>query len=97
MAPACSLVSTTSTPLSPVFGSVSTGMPRPLSATSTEPSSWSVTVMWSQAPASASSTALSMISHRQCIRPWLSVVPMYMPGRLRTASRPSRTVKLSAP
>ena len=53
--------------------------------------------MWSQAPASASSTALSMISHRQCIRPWLSVVPMYMPGRLRTASRPSRTVKLSAP
>lgn len=27
----------------------------------------------------------------------LSVVPMYMPGRLRTASKPSSTVRLSAP
>ena len=47
--------------------------------------------MWSQCPPSASSTELSMISHRQCIRPRLSVDPMYMPGRLRTASSPSRT------
>jgi hypothetical protein len=30
-----------------------------------------------------------MISQRQCMRPRLSVEPMYMPGRLRTASRPS--------
>ena len=44
-----------------------------------------------QTPASASSTALSMISHRQCISPRVSVDPMYMPGRLRTASSPSRT------
>ena len=47
--------------------------------------------MRSQWPPSASSTALSMISQRQCMRPRESVDPMYMPGRLRTASRPSRT------
>ena len=35
-----------------------------------------------RAPASASSTPLSMISHRQCIRPRVSVEPMYMPGPL---------------
>ncbi len=34
-----------------------------------------------------------MISHRQCMRPRESVEPMYMPGRLRTASRPSRTCR----
>ena len=44
-----------------------------------------------------SSTELSMISHRQCIRPCESVVPMYMPGRLRTASKPSRTARSLAP
>src|SRR5215469_8982402 len=32
-----------------------------------------------------------MTSHRQCSRPRLSVDPIYMPGRLRTASRPSST------
>src|SRR5690625_3658009 len=37
-----------------------------------------------------------MISHRQCIRPRESVDPMYMPGRLRTASNPSRTDRLRA-
>ena len=42
-------------------------------------------------PSSDSSTALSMISHRQCMSPRESVEPMYMPGRLRTASSPSRT------
>ncbi len=47
--------------------------------------------MWSQCPPSASSTALSMISQRQCMSPRESVDPMYMPGRLRTASSPSRT------
>ena len=44
-------------------------------------------------PPRASSTALSMISHRQCMSPRPSVEPMYMPGRLRTASRPSRTCR----
>src|SRR5215218_5170401 len=47
-------------------------------------------------PASASSTELSMISHRQCIRPRESVDPMYMPGRLRTASSPSSTLRWRA-
>ena len=45
----------------PVFGSLSTGMPRPLSATSTEPSVCRVTTMSLQKPAKASSTELSMI------------------------------------
>jgi len=41
--PACSLVITSSTPLSLVLRSASTGMPRPLSLTSAEPSACSVT------------------------------------------------------
>ena len=89
--PACSLVKTTSTPERPVFGSISTGMPRAVSRTSTL---WSLCRMieieppW---PPRASSTLLSIISHRQCMSPRESVEPMYMPGRLRTASRPSST------
>jgi len=89
--PACSRVITSSTPVSLVFGSTSTGMPRPLSRTSADPSGCRTTSIRLQWPASASSTALSKISHRQCMRPRLSVEPMYMPGRLRTASRPSST------
>ncbi len=49
--PACSLVKTTSTPESPVFGSLSTGMPRPLSWTSAEPSGCRVTRIEVQKPA----------------------------------------------
>src|SRR5450756_3076657 len=94
--PACSLVNTTSTPVRPVRGSRSTGMPRPLSRTSTDPSAISTTSMRSHAPARASSTELSMISHTQCMSPRESVEPMYMPGRLRTASRPSRTCRWRA-
>ena len=41
--PACSLVKTTSTPERPVLGSLSTGMPRPSSWTSAEPSGCSRT------------------------------------------------------
>ena len=89
--PACSLVITSSTPVSLVLRSTSTGMPRPLSLTSAEPSACSVTSIPVQCPARASSTALSKISPRQCWSPRLSVDPIYMPGRLRTASRPSRT------
>src|SRR3546814_20314824 len=37
-----------------------------------------------------------MISQTQCISPRVSVEPMYMPGRLRTASRPSRTRRWAA-
>ena len=42
-------------------------------------------------PARASSMELSTISRTRFINPWTPVDPMYMPGRLRTASRPSRT------
>ncbi|CPU65641.1 Uncharacterised protein [Mycobacteroides abscessus] len=94
--PAWSLVNTTSTPDRPVFGSMSTGMPRPSSSTVTEVSACSTTRIFEQLPASASSTELSMISQRQCMRPRESVVPMYMPGRLRTASRPSSTDRCRA-
>ena len=94
--PACSFVKTTSTPVRPVFGSTSTGMPRAVSVTWTEPSGNSRTPISSPCPARASSTELSMISHRQCIRPRESVDPMYMPGRFRTASSPSRTERWRA-
>jgi len=89
-------VMTTSTPLSFVLGSISTGMPRPSSPTSTDPSGYKVTVILRQCPARASSTELSIISHRQCMSPRLSLEPMYMPGLLRTASRPSRTARCRA-
>ena len=75
---------------------MSTGTPRPLSRTSMEPSSWTVTEMSSPCPSRASSTALSTISHTQCMRPRWSVEPMYIPGRLRTASSPSRTERWRA-
>ena len=74
------------------------GMPRPLSSTVTEPSGFSWMRMRSQWPASASSMALSDTSNTMWWRPEpSSVSPMYMPGRLRTASRPLRTLMLSAP
>jgi hypothetical protein len=59
-------------------------MPRPSSCNlGGDPSGCSVTSIDSaRSPANASSTALSMISHRQCIRPSVSVDPMYMPGPL---------------
>src|SRR4051812_6175467 len=71
---------------------MSTGIPRPLSTHRTPPSERIVTSMWSQNPASASSTELSTISETRWCRPRGPVEPMYMPGRLRTASSPSRTV-----
>ena len=73
-------------------GCMSTGIPRPLSTTRTPPSASSVTSMRSAWPASASSTELSTTSHTRWCRPRSEVEPMYMPGRLRTASSPSRTV-----
>src|SRR5437763_3320880 len=67
-------------------------MPRPLSVTRTPPLSSRVTTMVSQYPASASSTELSTTSWTRWCRPRSPVEPMYIPGRLRTASRPSSTV-----
>src|SRR5690606_39899423 len=49
-------------------------------------------ILVSQKPANASSTALSTTSQTRWCRPRSPVEPMYMAGRLRTASRPSRTV-----
>ena len=50
-------------------------------------------VQW---PAIASSTELSTTSQTRWCRPVGPVEPMYMPGRLRTASSPSRTVMSSS-
>src|SRR5690606_25094259 len=77
---------------------MSAGVPRPLSSTETEPSASSSISTRSQCPASASSMALSETSNTMWCRPEpSSVSPMYMPGRLRTASRPLRTLMESAP
>src|SRR5581483_3209759 len=45
----------------------------------------------------ASSTELSTTSQMRWCRPLGPVDPMYMPGRLRTGSRPLRTVRSLAP
>ena len=67
-------------------------MPRPSSRTVTLPSPFSVSEQRVANPACASSTALSMISNAMWCRPEpSSVSPMYMPGRLRTASSPRST------
>ena len=71
-------------------------MPEPSSATRTAPSAVRVTSMRLQRPASASSTELSTTSHTRWCRPRAPVEPMYIPGRLRTASSPSRTVMFLA-
>ncbi|VWM18330.1 Uncharacterised protein [Collinsella intestinalis] len=73
-------------------GCISTGMPRPLSTTVIELSGWTVTSMLEQKPAMASSTELSTISHTRWCKPVELVEPIYIPGRTRTASRPSRTL-----
>ena len=87
----------TSSALLPVLGWMSTGMPRPLSATEIVlPSAPSVTTIREAWPFMTSSTALSTISQSRWCSPALSTPPMYMPGRRRTASRPSRTVIDSA-
>src|SRR5665647_1750593 len=90
--PACSWVSTTSTAGLPSPIMMSVGMPRPLSTTLTPPSDCRVTSMCSACPASASSIELSTTSQTRWCRPRSPVEPMYILGRLRTASRPSRTV-----
>src|SRR5664280_128415 len=68
------------------------GMPRPLSLTLTPPSARRVTLMRVQNPAMASSTELSTTSQTRWWSPVGPVDPMYIPGRFRTGSRPSRTV-----
>jgi hypothetical protein len=75
---------------------LSTGIPRPLSSTTTDESFLSVTLISDAKPANASSTALSKISQTKWCKPCTSVEPMYIPGLLRTASRPLSVIILSA-
>src|SRR5262245_58822935 len=72
-------------------------MPRPSSSTVTLESMWMVTSTRVQKPARASSMELSTTSKTRWCRPRSAVSPMYIPGRFRTASRPSRTLMFSAP
>src|SRR5207244_13196472 len=60
--------------------------------TVTELSGWIVRATLEQQPARASSTELSATSYTRWCNPRGPVEPMYIPGRLRTASNPSRTV-----
>ncbi len=77
----------------PCTGCGPTGIPRPLSSTVTESSAWTMTEIVSQYPAWASSIALSTSSVTMWWRPEMSsVFPMYIPGRLRTASSPLRSL-----
>ncbi|MND57795.1 hypothetical protein D3C80_489310 [compost metagenome] len=74
---------------------ISTGMPRPLSRTVMDSSVWMVMLISEQKPASASSIELSTTSNTMWCRPVpSSVSPMYIPGRLRTASSPFSTLML---
>src|SRR5450759_2070459 len=66
-------------------------MPRPLSTTVTDPSALMAMSIFVQYPARASSTELSTTSYTRWCRPFGPVDPMYMLGRLRTASSPSST------
>src|SRR5688500_13956553 len=95
--PACSSVITISAAerLRSSSSLTSVGMPRPLSTTEMELSVWITTLMSSQCPARASSMALSTTSNTMWCKPVPSEVsPMYIPGRLRTASRPLRILML---
>ena len=85
----------TSRALFPVRGD-RPGSPRPSSTTSSRPSAWIVTSIRVAWLAIASSMLLSTTSQTSWWSPRASVEPMYMPGRLRTAVRPSRTWMLAA-
>src|ERR1700722_13050262 len=71
---------------------MSTGIPRPLSTTVTLLSSCTVTLISSAKFAIASSTELSTTSQTRWCSPISPVEPMYIAGRLRTASIPPKTL-----
>ena len=82
--------------LSLFIGSI--GMPLPSSTTVHEPSTPIRTVIVDAKPAMTSSIALSTTSYTIWCKPLpSSVSPMYIPGLLRTASKPLRTLIESAP
>mmetsp|Transcript_3535 Transcript_3535/g.8517 ORF Transcript_3535/g.8517 Transcript_3535/m.8517 type:complete len:223 (+) Transcript_3535:1809-2477(+) len=95
--PACKTVRTVSRALIFVFGCTSVGIPRPSSTTVQDPSGLMVVEIKVACPAKASSTELSTTSHTRWCKPSGPVDPMYMPGRFRTGSRPSKTVIWPAP
>src|SRR3954467_1724998 len=72
-------------------------MPRPSSSTWTLPSACSVTTTFVAWPATPSSVEVSTTSEKRGLMPRLSAEPSHHPGGLRTASRPSRWVRSSAP
>src|SRR3989344_4808778 len=90
--PAWSIVMTVSSVETFVFGWMSTGMPRPSSATRTRFSGRSAISMSFANPPIASSRELSKTSQTRWWSPAELVVPMYIPGRRRTAPKPSSTV-----
>ncbi len=96
--PACSCVIITCAAETFSSSCSPTGIPRPLSFTVTEPSAFNITSMRSQYPANDSSIALSTTSYTMWCKPVpSSVSPIYIPGRLRTASSPRKTLMESAP
>ena len=94
--PACNTVYTTRAVGIFFVGWMSTGTPRPLSSTTTPPSFNNVKWSSLQNPARCSSIPLSRISHIIWWRPLVPVLPIYIPGRLRTASNPSK-ITISLP
>ena len=95
--PACSCVIITSAADIPSPLWIPTGIPRPSSDTDAELSVYNVTTILLQCPANASSIELSTTSYNMWCNPLISsVLPMYIPGRFRTASRPLRTLIESA-
>ena len=88
--PAPILVMTTSSAETPSFLCIPTGIPRPLSSTVMELFSLISTDIKSQCPARASSMELSTTSYTKWCNPLTPTSPIYMDGRIRTCSMPSR-------
>ncbi len=89
--PAWRTVNTVSTADFFVLGWISTGIPLPLSSTTTELSAFNVTCIFEAWPAKCSSIELSTISLTRWWRPFEFVSPIYIPGLFLTASKFSTT------
>ena len=102
--PACNTVKTVCNAETLVTGCILVGIPRPSSITVMEffvssrdgSSLWIVIATKVACPAKTSSTELSTTSHIKWCNPSGPVLPIYIPGRFRTGSSPSKTVICSA-